>query len=1028
MGKIRYIKQGYDAYKEGREYYDKAKQATEQARQTYHQVRSPYDQGSQIYDRRAPQHSTDPADVLAREANPVTPEKREKRQKLAEQLRTKAERLQALENDPSYNYVGKDGSKKESKWKGVRKKGIIFGGTAGAGLLGGLGMFSTTLGPLQLIHMSEILSGYHMGPQEDDSNQSTFRLLKYAYHYSKGQAEKSRLGFVSNKLADSSERFLNSVGLTSKYTRAGLFEGIVIDKTNPRFKGLNDDQIKQIFKEQGATIKSGSEVKGKTGLPADSLVIDQRDITSRQMRQFISGRLREGGKSGVSAYVHARIMNKRFGKVSTLLHPMKALDEKTMRIEEKVVSNFKERLLRNVRGGKQASITTNLKEGEKASDAEKAAAGDVQKDINSTIDDASKTEKEVLSGDKTATKKLGSKFLGKTGKAAGALAILSLPCILKSLNENYSARRHELQYLPLAANAAQELAVGQQAAGSVDATAPQMGPWADRLSGTDRFGNPASAFDADAITAMTGEAEKNQPPPKPLARIMESEPFPLINREPIKSALVGICSAEVQAISLTLSIITGPFSTAGSIIASSFAINAVESEYEASWASNTPFNPFDSGPDQGNDLAYGTLILANQNSLATGGSPLPAGDIQQIHSEAQKAQNEEFQSKSLAYRLFNPRDYRTPVGRFIDSQHQGSFLSTFAGLFTNVTNMSSSFGSTLLNTVSGRGSAAPRVYGYSGMGTVGFGPAIMNDTGLEKVPNVDQAGVALLEGDGAQKWIDQAKKCKGVNVAKDSDNRWNVTSDSDSVPKIEDTFAPECFQGSSKQWDLLSMFINYTVQANATDCSFTGDDTSCAYSGVGALAAGGGGSSGGGIATGDAKSLAKQLWDEAQKPDGHVKFQGGNDGFNGKKLKEIADKGTQTTTCKELAINPDLLGVLVSLMKTYTITIGVFGAGHESIDKCTDGQHPLGNAVDINGVAKGNVSTGATLHWKELNAEQMALGKEFYQAVANLFPEKEGGMGQYTAECFGSNLPPKRDGVSYFADSCDHLHIDVRKN
>ena len=100
-------------------------------------------------------------DLLGQEQNAARGGgKPSKRERLADDLESKAARLQELEDSP-YKYTGKDGepTKRELRTRKAKKAGIIGGGIAGAGLIGGVGLMSMSLGPLQLIHMSETLRG-----------------------------------------------------------------------------------------------------------------------------------------------------------------------------------------------------------------------------------------------------------------------------------------------------------------------------------------------------------------------------------------------------------------------------------------------------------------------------------------------------------------------------------------------------------------------------------------------------------------------------------------------------------------------------------------------------------------------------------------------------------------------------------------------------------------------------------------------------------------------------------------------------
>src|SRR5438270_4952059 len=130
MGMFGNVKRGVGAARKARRYYKTGKQI--------------YDDGRLIYDdvkqnRYAPYNDqTDIDDIKAREKDPNYDNSaaRTKREKLAGKLRDTAGKLQDAEDNPIM-YTGKDGKQRESKWNGIRKKGIIIGGVGGAGLFGG---------------------------------------------------------------------------------------------------------------------------------------------------------------------------------------------------------------------------------------------------------------------------------------------------------------------------------------------------------------------------------------------------------------------------------------------------------------------------------------------------------------------------------------------------------------------------------------------------------------------------------------------------------------------------------------------------------------------------------------------------------------------------------------------------------------------------------------------------------------------------------------------------------------------------
>ncbi|HSH18150.1 MAG TPA: hypothetical protein VK978_02095, partial [Candidatus Saccharimonadales bacterium] len=174
------------------------------------------------------------------------------------------------------------------------------------------------------------------------------------------------------------------------------------------------------------------------------------------------------------------------------------------------------------------------------------------------------------------------------------------------------------------------------------------------------------------------------------------------------------------------------------------------------------------------------------------------------------------------------------------------------------------------------------------------------------------------------------------------------------------------------------------------------------------------------IQTGDVRALAQQIFTHP-----NISFQTaqGSSAFN-----RIVATG-RASSCGSPAINPKLLGVILTLAQSYKLVLGVLVDGHGC-----PGQHGKGNAVDINGVnpLNGNPVTGSRIgdrnpnDYSPFDPEEQAILKEFWTRAGQVLSANGGGaLGQH--ECFTNPKPGRSPGVLYFSgDSCDHIHLDVR--
>lgn len=184
-------------------------------------------------------------------------------------------------------------------------------------------------------------------------------------------------------------------------------------------------------------------------------------------------------------------------------------------------------------------------------------------------------------------------------------------------------------------------------------------------------------------------------------------------------------------------------------------------------------------------------------------------------------------------------------------------------------------------------------------------------------------------------------------------------------------------------------------------------------------------SSASGLVTGEAKELAKQL---AENP--NIEFV---NPATKEDLLKFSETGQATNSCGQpFSINPLLSGVLLAEAKNYKILINNIGFQSDR-DMCDSGQHPKGNAVDINGLKK---LSGGETSWGSISygGSETGIITDFTKDWMNILADKDparGGVGQIG--CGGFDITSQRDpkwqgpdGNLHFSDACNHLHIDVR--
>lgn len=165
------------------------------------------------------------------------------------------------------------------------------------------------------------------------------------------------------------------------------------------------------------------------------------------------------------------------------------------------------------------------------------------------------------------------------------------------------------------------------------------------------------------------------------------------------------------------------------------------------------------------------------------------------------------------------------------------------------------------------------------------------------------------------------------------------------------------------------------------------------------------------IPTGSAQDLAKQIL-----ASDNIRFQ-----LPVQKtyMEHIAETG-KAQQCGAPDIDPKLLGVILAISQKYKIVVGLLVDGHS----CDGGFHPRGMAVDLNGVNPLNDWNGGTGNYITWAAGELEYLRPFYKDVGEIL-KQAGGGGMGEANC--ADGLAKAEGVTYFPDTCNHLHIDVGK-
>jgi len=178
----------------------------------------------------------------------------------------------------------------------------------------------------------------------------------------------------------------------------------------------------------------------------------------------------------------------------------------------------------------------------------------------------------------------------------------------------------------------------------------------------------------------------------------------------------------------------------------------------------------------------------------------------------------------------------------------------------------------------------------------------------------------------------------------------------------------------------------------------------------------GGAGGGGEEVSGDAKQLAAQV---ANNP--NIRFV---DQQTKEQLLKFSRGEPVTNSCgKPFAIGAEMLGALQKNSQKYSVLINNIGF-REDRSMCDGGQHPKGNAVDLNDIQiLGGAGTGGSIR---LPGDDVPIVNQYASDFLAALPCNRGGVGQSNVG-INPTKPPCSQATT-FSDAGNHLHIDAREH
>jgi hypothetical protein len=407
---------------------------------------------------------------------------------------------------------------------------------------------------------------------------------------------------------------------------------------------------------------------------------------------------------------------------------------------------------------------------------------------------------------------------------------------MHSVDHNVSQERQAKVVLPMMHLASQFITLGSQAQSGQDISALQLGFYKDYLDGKDSQGNVTSTWNqAQSIQAELGQPQTGPDIPKAGQVFNKDLPFSIIEG-PATDTACGILGSTFGQI---FSIVTGPIS----YIVSGEILKEVTSSL-AGWLSGAPINIITgAGAADGNYINYGSRASASDQYASAGGVQMNSGNETALKNTTALLDNADFQSKSIAYRIFNPYDSQTLASKVIDNYGSSSVAEGFASMIRNFGSIFTSGFKDLATMLSGITHAATQPYDYHGLKKVGFTAADLanplfdnpfqngcdvtggckKQDGTPISPTVSQS----ILGDPSQPnqdYINRVTACFGDTISYDG-TMWNVDYGSAPVDTNSDSYTSSNCTDNSESWMRIRFWLIDTQTIEGFDCGTSNSST-----------------------------------------------------------------------------------------------------------------------------------------------------------------------------------------------------------
>lgn len=707
-----------------------------------------------------------------------------------------------------------DSGRGDKRFRVTGKQAAAGGGVAALLVSGGLGLFAVFGGPLEVIHLGQVLNKPTL-----QTNKSISRRLGSFVKYTPRAAKTGNLAenrvsrWGSKRFHDASARMaekgikINDVNgnMTTIELDAAKHPETKNDLANARerFAEIMGSELEGI--KVGALDASGNIVPSTSGknVSIDAVYYMDSPNSVNAQKMVVQQGLDAIGEKGVGGALSRRLMAKWLG-LPSLFHPIKYVKKEAKLRLNDVLERTRKRVLER----------ENARQDETKGKVRQAAI-DANAKINEKL---SPNAREALS---------------KSLMVVGAL------CTVRSMANEVTAFNNDVVVTPSQVEATEKQALGSQLQSGVDVDIAQYGDVTKTFVDDDG----QSIWQGKALNAMaTDSAGKGEEIRDGYKQAFMPTSFNSVVDTAVNNVGAdALCHPASQFLQMavggvllvtsggTSSILSRVGNEGVQMVVMTAVIGMLQGVINDTFGQDA-IKQF-SGAQGGNLMAYGARSASNLISMSMGGIALKNSNNRIAEAKYEREYRQEFQQKSFATRMFDVTDSRSLAGS-LSMSFSASSLSNGRAILSGLS--PSSVFRHLGSIMSPRASAAEEEYDW-GFPVYGIPSSIQEDPKYEDPYQNADIATGIFNDDalcgGITRCKDKAKTCFGVSISKVG-GMWAAQASKPVNPNEEGVIDANCDDTSNENWIRTFLFVFDNAIVTQVDC-WEGSDSSCAEFGMG---------------------------------------------------------------------------------------------------------------------------------------------------------------------------------------------------